>query len=469
MPPNEEGDRSAQSDEKNTANTVSRRKFVVAAGAAGVTFPLAGCSGDGGNGNGGNGGNGGSTGNGGDGGGQLRAALVGGPGDLVEQLLDEYVMDEAGVDIEVSILPYDQLFETLTTNLEQGNAEFDIVMMDDPWFPRLASNLDPIRNHVDDIPTDQIIDRTLEIGTWPPERGGVPPQAQDQDPQLKALCAVGNTQLFVFNEAHFEEVGYEAPETWDDVYEAGQAISEQIDGTDGYVIRGQRGNPIMANYFGLGMSIAGNMFDDEWRYDWDDDMGIEACRFYTRDLPEICPDGIASFDSDQVVQRLADGRASQGPAWPATVGSLISEDESEEYENIRSIPMPEGQRRAPQQGNWLLGINTHVGDSNKEDAAQILREFVSGEAQERYVDMGGVPFRHDTFENNMDAEPWYEPLYESLQTAQWRPRTQQWNEIEVTQGRQLNTALVGDTSPEEAMNSAGEEIEQILSDAGYYE
>jgi len=225
---------------------------------------------------------------------------------------------------------------------------------------------------------------------------------------------------------------------------------------------------LMANFFGLGMSIAGNMFDEEWRHDWADETGIEACRFFTRDLRSISPDGVASFDSDQVVQRLADGRVAAGPAWPATVSSLVSEDESEEYENIVSLPMPEGQRRAPQQGNWLLGINTHVADGRKADAAQVIREFVSKEAQEQYVDLGGVPFRHDTFQDNMDAQQWFPALYDSLQTAQWRPRTQLWNEIEVTQGRQLNNALVGDISPEEAMNTAKEEIETILEQANYY-
>lgn len=458
MPHSGKSDSAAEATNQTIGSTVSRRKFIAAAGLS-ATVSLAGCGGDGG-----------SSGDGGDGGsGQIRAALVGGPGDLVEQLLNDYVIDEAGVDVEVSILPYDQLFETLTTNLEQENTEFDIVMMDDPWFPRLASNLDPIEDHVDDIPRDQIIDTTLDIGTWPPTRGGIPPAAEGEDPQLKALCAVGNTQLFVYNQRHYEEVGFDAPETWQDVFEAGKAISDQIEGTEGYAIRGQRGNPIMANFFGLGMSIAGNMFDEEWRYDWNDDQGIEACRFYTRDLRSISPDGVASFDSDQVVQRLADGRAAAGPAWPATVSSLVTEGESEEYENIRSVVFPEGQRRAPQQGNWLLGINTHIDDGNKEDAAQIIREFVSAEAQDRYVDLGGVPFRHDTFENNMDAQQWFPALYESLQTAQWRPRTQQWNEIEVTQGRQLNTALVGDTSPADAMSTAQEQIEGILSDAGYYD
>jgi multiple sugar transport system substrate-binding protein len=447
------GTRNVESGEhrNETIRSTSRRGFLAVAG-AGATLSLAGCVGDG-NGD----------------GDQLRAALAGGPGDRVDQLLDDYVMDEAGVDVETSILPYDQLFETMTTNLEQENTEFDIVMMDDPWLPRLANNLEPIEDYIDDIPRDQLIDTTIDIGTWPPTRGGIPPESEDLEPQLRALCAVGNTQLFVINERHYEEVGHDAPETWQDVYEAGQDISEQIEGTDGYVIRGQRGNPIMANFFGLGMSIVGDMFDEDWRYSWNDEEGIEACRFYTRDLRSISPEGVASFDSDEVVQRLADGRAAAGPAWPATVGSLVNEDESEEYDNIRSLVMPKGQRRAPQQGNWMLGINTHVDDSNKEDAAQIIREFVSEEAQERYVELGGVPFRHDTFENNMGAQPWFPALYESLQTAQWRPRTQEWNEIEVTQGRQLNTALVGETEPEEAMNTAGEEIEAILEDSGYYE
>ncbi|PYZ02449.1 hypothetical protein C8039_18970 [Halogeometricum sp. wsp3] len=53
--------------------------------------------------------------------------------------------------------------------------------------PQFARHLAPVRDHVDSLPTDQIIQQTLDIGTWPTPGEAVPPNAQDAEPELKAL------------------------------------------------------------------------------------------------------------------------------------------------------------------------------------------------------------------------------------------------------------------------------------------
>jgi multiple sugar transport system substrate-binding protein len=351
---------------------------------------------------------------------------------------------------------------------QSEKATYDIVAMDDPWMPQFARHLAPIRDHVDSLPTDQIIQQTLDIGTWPTPGEAVPPNAQDAEPELKALCAVGNSHIFVVNERLYSEVGEDLPETWEDVSRAGQKISEQVDGAEGYAMRGKSGNPIMSSYFSVGMSMAGNMFDENWGYDWADDSGIEAASFFVNDLGSISPDGVASFDNSQVLSGLADGSIAAAPQWPSGTSLLLNEDKATEYENITFLPVPEGEERAaPVQGNWLLGINSYADAETKSAAGDVLQSFVSKQAQEQYVDLGGVPFRHDTFEENMDAQPWFEALYGSLQNAKPRPRTPLWSEIETAHGQPLNAALVDDMSIEEAMAEAESQIGSILDENGY--
>jgi len=458
----------------------TRRAFLVTTGTTGAAA-LAGCSGgtnagtDGDDGS--SGGDGGSDGGGGtstssSSGSEttIKLAVSSGDGELIDRLLKEYIESEVGVTTETTVLPNANLYERVTTMFRSENSTFDIVAMDDPWMPEFARHLAPIRDHVDELPTDQIIDQTLNIGTWPTPEEAVPPNAMGSEPQLKALCAVGNSHIFVVNERLYNEVGEDLPETWDDVYRAGQKITEQIDGAYGYAMRGQSGNPITSSYFSVGMSMAGDMFSEEWRYDWADQSGVDSARFFLDDLKSICPPGVASFDNSQVLSGLADGSVAAGLQWPSGTSLLLNEDQAAEYENIRFVPVPEGdQRAAPVQGNWLLGINSYSSAEKQSAAADVLKTFVSKEAQDRYVDLGGVPFRHDTFEDNMDQQPWFEALYGSLQNAKPRPRTPLWSEIEVAQGQQLNAALVDETEIETAMSTAGSEIESILQDNGYYD
>ncbi|MFB9807403.1 extracellular solute-binding protein [Haladaptatus pallidirubidus] len=444
---------------KSHTNRASRRAFLSAAGASGLAG-LAGCTGflPGGSSNSDSGPN------------KISVAAVEGSGRLFKRLVDKYVRDDTGVQVDVSLFPYANLFEKTSSVLTTQGDSFDLVFMDDPWFPQLAQHLEPIQQWLpEDIPKDKYIQTTLDIATWPAPKGPVVPSAQGMEEKLRGLVVVGNTQLFAYNAKYYKRVGEREPKTWDDVYRAGKKISEQIDGVNGYIIRGKRGNPINANFFGLGNSRVGDMFDKNWRYQWDGSKGVDTLDFYVNNLKSISPEGVSSFDSDRVLSSLSDGSAAQAPAWPSAASLLLDPEKAEEAKNIKFTPIPKGMRQAPQQGNWIAGINKYISDDKKKAVGKVIRSAVSKEAQAKYVGLGGVPFRHDTFKNNMDAQPWFNALYTSLQNAKWRPRTPLWNRIAVTQGKNLNSALTGDVSPKKALTSINDGVESILNDAGYYE
>ncbi len=450
----------SQSGEKRDSTAKlshTRRKFLVGAGSAVTATALAGCGGGGGGGD----------------ADEISVAFVSGEGELFQALVDEYVADDTGITVNVELFPYANLFEKTQSVLSTRGDAYDIVALDDPWFPQFAPDLEPIQEWVpEDLPDDQIIDNVKDIATWPTPGAPDIPSAEGLEQTRRGQVIVGNAQLYAYNQAHFDEVGADAPETWDDVHQAGQQISNNIDGTDGFIIRGKRGNPVMANFFSLGNAIGGEMFDQDWRYNWAGQDGTDSVSFYINELKSISPDGITTFDSDAVLNSLSDGSVAQAPAWPAAASNLISGDAAA-ADDLRFTVIPEGhigaQRNAPTQGNWILGINSYTSDAKKEAAGEVIRSAVSKEAQQTYVEVGGVPFRHDTFEENMDSEPWFPALYESLQTCQWRPRTPLWSEIQVEHGTLLNTALSGDISAQECTQQAKETMESLISDAGYYE
>ncbi|AHZ24726.1 extracellular solute-binding protein (plasmid) [Haloferax mediterranei ATCC 33500] len=398
----------------------------------------------------------------------ISIAATEGEGRLFRRLTDEFVTVETGIEVNVELKPYDALYEQNRKLLAEKRDEFDLVFMDDPWFPNFASDLEPIVEYLPDGVPDEYIQTTLDIAHWPTPRGPLPPEVRDEDPTLRGLVVVGNTQIFVYNAAYFNQVGYDPPETYRDVLEAGRAIDE-IDGVHGYVIRGAQGNPIVTNFFPVGFSQAGSMFDTDWRFQWNSQDGIEALRFFVKELADISPADVTKYNEDEVVTTLAQGTAAQASTWPGTA-SLAIEDDSPATGDLAFTVIPSNGdgRRAPQQGNWIVGINSYTSEAAKKASGKVIQSFVSREGQERYVDIGGVPFRHDTFENNLDARPWMEALYESLQEARWRPRTPLWPVIEQELGLRLHSALGGPISAEEAMSSAETEIESVLKNAGYY-
>lgn len=437
---------------------------------------LAGCGGgDGGDGSGGDGSSdGGGSSGGGEAADKLSVAAVEGSGRLFQRLMDDYVIDDTGIDVSVELFPYANLFEKSSSVLSTQGTAFDIIFMDDPWFPQFAMDVDPLLQWLpEDLPKDQLIDTTTDIATWPTPGAPKVPSAQGVEQKIRGQVVVGNTQLFAYNKKYYEQVGAETPpKTWADVLEAGKMITEQIDGAHGYNIRGKRGNPAMANFYALGNAVGGVMFDENWRYQWSGEDGTEAVRFWAEDLKSISPEGVTSFDSDAILSSLADGSAAQAPAWPSAASLLLDPEKSKEADNIEFTVIPKGhtgaERKAPTQGNWIMGINSYTGDAKKKAAGKVIRSAISKEAQQKYVKLGGVPFRHDTFKNNMDAQPWFEALYESLKTAQWRPRTPLYSEFGINHGKLLNSVLAGSMSPDKMTQQAKDSIEGLLKEAGYY-
>lgn len=457
-------DTSRDSSRKSTPST--RRRFLGGA-AAGGAAALGGCL------TGLTGGSGvrGGTKSGGGSADVINVAAVYGSGELFQRLVNEYVEDDAGVEVDVSLFPFANLFEKTNSVLGTKGDAYDIMFMADIWLPQFGPHCEPIKKWLPGkYPSNAMVQACIEDGMWPtPNSSTVQWRKAETEEALRGQVVVGNNQMFAYNRAYYERVGEKTPpKTWDDVLRAGRKIDERIDGVDGYVIRGKRGNPITSNYYCVGAAKAGDMFDKNWRFTWDQEQGIDAVKFYINDLKSISPSGVASFNSDAVLNRVGSGRAAQGAVWPAAASLLLNPEKSEAANDVELTVCPKGGRRAPTIGTWMTTINKYVSDSKKEAAGKVIKSFISRKAQEKYVELGGIPFRKDIFEDYTNSQPWFDALYRSLQQSVWRPRTPLWSEMEVMFGKYLNTALTGQITAEQAMRKANNQFERMLKQSGYY-
>jgi multiple sugar transport system substrate-binding protein len=456
-----------RSDADPTQGLATRRRFLAGAGAGGAVA-LSGClTRLVGRGTGTGGGTASGEKNGREG--QISVAAVEGSGRLFQRLINEYVEDDTGISVDVTLVPFTNLFAELRSVLETKGDAYDLIFLADIWLPQFGSDLEPLKRWMPrEYPEDAMIQKCIREGTWPTPGPKSVPSAEGFEKKLRGQVTVGNCQLFAYNENYYRKVGAKTPpETWDDVLSAGKKIDEQLDNVNGFVIRGKRGNPITTNFFSLASSMAGDMFSKDWRYTWDEQQGIDALQYYVNDLKSISPEGVAAFNSDEVLARIGSGSAAQGFVWPAAASLLLNQ--SDVKDDIAFTICPKGRRRAPEIGTWMAGINKYTSKSKKKAAGRVISSFISQEAQKKYVELGGIPFRNDTFKNHMDAHPWFSALHTSLQKAEFRPRTPLWTQLEITMGTYLNTALTGNISSRAAMTKINDEYEELLELTGYYQ
>jgi multiple sugar transport system substrate-binding protein len=395
---------------------------------------------------------------------QLTLAVNSGvEGDALKQAARDYEA-QTGVHIQIAEFPYANLFEKELVDLGAGTGAYDLIMLDDPWFPKFAAQdvlteLTPFfKKHGAAGPDEDFVPASMALCRHPYQTGA-----------LYALPYVGNSQLFFYRKDLFEKHKLNGLDSWAAVLTAAQKINEQEAAgapgggrVYGYVMRAAQGNAAVADFMPIFWAFGAEMFDAAGRPQVNSAEGIEALKFML-ELGRYAPPGYASFNADEVSAHLLQGTAAMSINWPAWISSFDDAAKSKVTGKMAFTDMPGG--RAPGRaeiGNWLIAIPR---DSRNADAAfEFLLWATSAEQMKRSALRGNPPTRRSVFR---DAElvakfPAYPVQLRSLENSRPRPRTPLWNEIENSFGIFLSKANAGELSPEEAMNRANAEIARII-------
>lgn len=412
----------------------------------------------------GGGGGGSSSGGGGK---QLTLAVNSGvEGDALKQAARDYEA-QTGVRVQIAEFPYANLFEKELVDLSARAGAYDLIMLDDPWFPKFATK---------DALTD-LMPLYEKRGLKGPEEDFVPASIAlcrhpYQTGALYALPYVGNSQLFFYRKDILEKHGLKEPATWDDVLQAARIISESEttgapDGKrlHGYVMRAAQGNAVVADFMPIFWAYGAEMFDEGGKPTVNSPAGINALKFML-ELGRYSPPGYASFNADEVNAHLLQGTAAMSINWPAWIAPLNDPAKSKVIGKVEFTVMPGAANPGRAEiGNWLISIPKAA--KNADAAFDFLIWATSAEQMKRSATRGNPPTRKSVF---TDAEllarfPAYPAQLRSLENSRPRPRTPQWNEIENAFGIYLSKANSGELSPEDAMNQANAKIAEILSRA----
>jgi multiple sugar transport system substrate-binding protein len=352
-----------------------------------------------------------------------------------------------GVHVEVVELPYANLFEKEQLDLTSKTGAYDVIMLDDPWFPLML------------------------------EGGAIAPLPHDLDPDFIASCVevckdpkhpgapfavpyVGNSQLFFYRKDLFAKHALAAPHTWDDVLAAAQKIGA-AERMFGYVMRAAPGNAAVADFMPLLWAFGGDVLDASGKLVCDSPAAIDALKFML-ELGKYSPPGYAGFNADEVSAHLLQSSAVMSINWPAWISAMDDPSKSKVVDKIDFIPMPG--EKAPgvgELGTWLVAVP--AASKHAADAFDFIFWATGAEQMKHAALRGNPPTRRSVFQSpELRAKFRAFPVQlASLESARARPRTRNWNEIENTFGIYLSKANSGAMDAASAMRAAAAEIAQI--------
>jgi multiple sugar transport system substrate-binding protein len=366
-----------------------------------------------------------------------------------------------GHKVELIELPYSYLQQRIFTDVWSEEGLFDVVLLDDPWFPALANEgyLTPL-SAFGYQPDDDFIPRSLEVCMWPPPFGPRPPGISNKEtPKLYALPLIGNVQIMWYR----QDVIQPPPKNFDDFVTALETHNDPENNVYGYAYRGSGGNSLVTEFNAWNWAYGGEIFDENWNVVINSPESLQALQQFLK-VTQLSQTAASNFSTGDVTESVLNGSALAAVNWPTSNIDIIDRNLQAQ---IAIIPVPQQAVQTSQLGNWLLAIP--ITSQKKQLAYEFMVWATSPEVMREMAKAGTPPTRLSVFNDpDLVAEFWWFPLTaEALKNATWRPRTPEWNKIVYLMSDNLTLAISGQVTPEEALANIEKQATDVMQRAGY--
>lgn len=393
-------------------------------------------------------------------GGEITFALTSDDLAKVQPLLDEYTAN-TGTKVNTAPNPYGDLYTQLNITLTQATGAYDVVSLDDPWIPQFAGgeflvNLSEQMDKAGVTVDADFVAELLALGDFPKDSG------------LRGIPWVGNVQVFAWRTDVLEELGAEAPATWDDVLNLATQITTEkgANGLYGIGLRGQAGNPAATSFLPVLRGFGKDLIDPTTSEpQLDTPEGLAAMELQLK-LKDQAPPGVENVGHAENGINLYNGTiAMSADIWPDQLLQAFDPSLSKVVGKISVGPEPAQSGVAPANmtGNWLLGIPE--GSKNIERALDFITWFTAAEQQKKLLLNNNIPATRTSVLEDPEAVeklPFLPGMLAAAKNALPRPRTPHYGAMEEIYGRYVAEAIAGQTSAADAMKNANEEIRELL-------
>ena len=386
---------------------------------------------------------------------------------LTEQYIDEFYASHPNIKVNFTYLPQKENYEKTRVELAAGSPTYDIVFFDDPMFPTYvtAGWIEPLNSYIerDGYNLDDFFESALNA-------------CKDGDIYY-SLPFYEESNILYFRYDLFEKYNVEVPETLDEWMDAAKKLTIKDDEGKqiyGVTLRGYKGRGDLDYAFTAYLKAFGSdWLDENYKPIFNNDAGKEAAKWY-RDMQNYAPPGMATFTWWECLQAFQQGQAAT--MCDATVFGAWMEDpeQSTVVGKIGYAMIPAGPfGQHPSQYISMYGINKF---SEKKDAAWELLKFVVSDTIAPLITLSPRKSAYETEEvkarfsgKGIEGYMYDKILVDSLAIAERTfPIVPEWGEISSIFSGALSNVLAGGDI-DENLDNAAKDVEDLLSEAGYYQ
>jgi multiple sugar transport system substrate-binding protein len=277
------------------------------------------------------------------------------------------------------------------------------------------------------------------------------------------------------NQAKFkDEYGYDLapPETWDQVTDQARFFANPPD-FYGTQYAGKE-EAINGRFYEMLRAEGGEYLDADGRPAFNSEAGVRALNWFV-DLykANAVPAGTTNYLWDDLGQGFASGTIAINLDWPGWAGFFNDPSASKVAGNVGVIAPPKGSSGARTGWSGHHGFSVTENCANKEAAASLVWFLTNEESQKLEAAAGPLPTRDAVWEwviAEAEGDDYRSDVLKAFQAAAEGaypvPQTPEWITISNAVYPQLQAAILGDKTPQQALDDAAAEATQILEDAG---
>ena len=380
---------------------------------------------------------------------------VGGP---LESVIDGYIEDFNAEHDDIEVTPvysgdYEQTLASVQSAAQAGNAPaLTVLGANELLTIHEAGVITPIGEIVDDQEWfDSFYEPFMGDSTLP-------------DGTVASIPFQRSTIVMYWNQELFEEVGLDpeaAPETWDEMAEAGQQVQDSTEASSGVQV------PTSSWLFEAMVIQNDVLLDDEsgTEVHFDDPGTVTALENWT----QLQEDGIhpsGNVDWGTAPTDFANGDTAV--LWHTT-GSLTQINESADFD-FGVAPLPAQEQAGSPTGGGNLYVMEDISEEEQEAAVELTRYLSSPEIQADWtVQSGYVPPQQEAWDEEVLADyseefPQVEALQEASEDAYREYAPYRRSEIVSTLDSALESALDGSASSEDALTDAQDSSDELLEE-----
>ncbi len=272
------------------------------------------------------------------------------------------------------------------------------------------------------------------------------------------------------------EYGYDlaVPETWQQVTDQATFFADppnfygtQYAGKD---------EAIVGRYYEMVVAEGGKLFNDDFSPAFNSEAGVRALNWFINLYKAgAVPAGTTNYLWDDLGNGFASGTVALNLDWPGWAGFFNDPSASKVAGNVGVAPAPKGSAGVRTGWSGFHGFSVTEDCANKEAAASLVNFLTNEDSQKLESAAGPLPTRTAVWEyvsEQAKGDPYRAEVLaafkETAATAFAVPATPYWIEATNLIYPELQAAILGDKTAEEALQDASEAVDEMMQENGVY-